>query len=178
MEPESPAGSTAPAAADEILDEPTQATAAADRLESLARFDRWVRLLFLALAALGFGLGVMAAADEVAGTSGAVGVATIFIGSGVLVGVGWALAAGRTWARPAAVLLCWVLIALGVLRFALLLAGAGSLQVPFEAVLAAFALSLLPAGERRDIGRGTDGSWAVVYAATYVAVSLLPLILG
>ncbi len=145
-------------------------------------FDRWAWILLLVLGALAVLVGGMAidrgpAEDGPSGSAGLAAMVSLFVGAAMLFGVAWGLGARRSWARPAAVLLLWVLIAIGILRIAFALAGAGTLTLPVEAILAALVLATLPREERRTIGHGQDRSVAQLFAGIYAMSALLPLAL-
>ena len=148
-----------------------------ERDTALERFDRWAWILCYALAGLGVVVGILAINGSVAGVDRLVLVASIFVGVAMLSGVAWGLGARRSWGRPAAVLLLWVLVALGIMRFALLLLAVGDLSIPVEAILAVLVLTTLPRGRRRDIGSGPDRSVALIYAGVYGLSALWPLVI-
>lgn len=151
---------------------------AAGRPPPLESFERWARILCYALGALGVLVGIVAIVGGVAGSTGMVITGSIFVGAALLVGVAWGLGARRSWARPAAILMFWVLVIVGILRVIVVLLGAGNLTIPLEAILAAVVLTTLPPGQRRDIGGGTDRSVAELCAGAYAMAALLPLVIG
>jgi uncharacterized BrkB/YihY/UPF0761 family membrane protein len=122
-------------------------------------------------------LGILAISGGPAGLTGLVGGAAIFVGAALLFGVAWGLHARRSWGRPTAILLLWVILMLGVIRLAYLLFVAGDMTVPIEAFLAFLVLTTLPQGKRRDIGEGTDRAVAELVAAGYAMAALLPLVI-
>ena len=145
-------------------------------------FDRWAWILLLVLGGLAVIVGGMAidrGADQggPTGSAGTAAVISIFVGAAMLLGTAWGLGARRSWARPAAVLLLWILITIGILRIAFVLAGAGSLTLPVEAILSALVLATLPREERRTIGQGQDRSVAQLIGGIYALAALLPLAL-
>ena len=143
-------------------------------------FERWAWLLLIVLG----GLGIIVAGTTIdralgpsgdAGSANLVALASIAVGVAMLFVVAWGLGARKSWGRPAAVLLLWVLIGIAILRVAFALLGAGSLTIPVEGILAALVLATLPRGQRRSIGQGADRSLAQIYAGIYALSALLPL---
>ena len=122
-------------------------------------------------------VGILAINGSVVGVDSLVLVASIFVGVAMLSGVAWGLGSRRSWGRPAAVMLLWVLVALGLMRFGLLLFAVGDMAIPVEAILAAVVLTTLPRGHRRDIGTGSDRSIAILYAGIYGLSALWPLVI-
>jgi hypothetical protein len=151
---------------------------AAGRPPSLEGFERWARILCYGLGVLGVMVGIVAIVGGVAGASAIAVTASIFAGAALLVGVGWGLGARRSWARPTAILLLWVVVIVGILRVAFVLVGTGNLTIPLEAILAALVLATLPRGQRLDIGGGTDRSVAELCGGAYALAALLPLAIG
>jgi hypothetical protein len=145
----------------------------------MAGFERWAWLLLIVLGGLGIIVGgttidrAIQAGDP--SSANVVTVASIAVGVAMLFVVAWGLGARRSWGRPAAVLLLWVLIGIAILRVAFALIGAGSLTIPVEGILAALVLATLPRGQRRSIGQGADRSLAQIYAGIYALSALLPL---
>ena len=139
-------------------------------------FDRWAPVLCYVLAALGLYFGVLALSSGVTGVTHAISIAATFIGAAVLLIVARGVSRSRSWGRPAAVLLLWVLIVLGVGRLLLVLGLSGAMTVPLEAIVSGLVLVLLPAGERRNIGWGPDRTMAIRLAVAYAAASLIPLL--
>ena len=128
------------------------------------------------LGVLGVLVGIVGIVGGNAGPTGIVIAGSIFVGAAVLIVVAWGLGARRSWARPAAILLFWVLVIVGLLRVVVVFLGAGNLTIPLEAILAALALTTLPPGQRREIGGGTDRSVAELCAAAYAMAALLPIV--
>lgn len=143
----------------------------------LEGFERWARIVFYVLGVLGVMLGILAISGGPAGPTGLLGAAAVFVGAALLFGVAWGLHARRSWGRPTAVLLLWVILMLGVIRLAYLLFVAGDMTVPIEAILAFVVLTTLPQGTRREIGEGSDRAVAELYAAGYAMTALLPLVI-
>ncbi|MET1231866.1 MAG: hypothetical protein ABWY52_03335 [Candidatus Limnocylindrales bacterium] len=150
---------------------------AAGRPPPLEGFERWARLLCYGLGVLGTLVGIVAIVGGISSPASLVLVASIFAGAAVLAGVGWGLQGRRSWARPAAILLLWVLVIVGILRVVIVLVGAGNLTIPLEAILAALVLTTLPPGQRRDLGSGTDRSVAELCGGAYALAALLPLVM-
>jgi hypothetical protein len=119
-------------------------------------------------------VGIVAINGGSTGASRGIIVASIFGGGGARRVPD--LGARRSWARPAATVLLWILVIIGILRVVLVLLGAGTLTVPLEAILAALVLTTLPPGQRRDMGGGTDRTVAEFFAAIYAMTALLPLV--
>ncbi len=150
----------------------------AGRPPPLVGFDRWARILCYALGALGILIGIAAIGGVMSAATGAIVLASVFLGAAVLLGVAWGLEARRAWGRPAATLVLWVLVAVGVLRIVLGVMSKGTLTIPLEAIGAGLVLASLPAGQRLDTGQGSDRSVAIICGGLYAVAALLPLIVS
>ncbi len=150
----------------------------AGRPPPLEGFDRWARILCYALGALGILIGIAAIGRVMSATTGAIILASIFLGALVLLGVARGLEARRAWGRPAATLVLWILVVVGGLRIVLGATSTGTLTIPLEAIGAGLVLASLPAGHRLDLGHGRDRSIALICGALYTVGALLPLFAG
>lgn len=150
----------------------------AGRPPPLEGFDRWARILCYALGAMGILIGIADINGVMTAATGAIVLASVFLGAAVLLGVARGLEARRAWGRPAATLVLWILVAVGVLRVVLGAMSKGTLTIPLEAIGAGLVLASLPAGQRRDLGQGSDRSVALVFGSLYGVAALLPLAVG
>ncbi|HEY8198554.1 MAG TPA: hypothetical protein VIF44_02195 [Candidatus Limnocylindrales bacterium] len=150
----------------------------AGRPPPLEGFDRWARILCYALGAMGILIGIAAIGDVMSAATGAIVLASIFLGAAVLLSVAWGLEARRAWGRPAARLVLWILVAVGILRIVLGAMSKGTITIPLEAIGAGLVLASLPAGQRRDLGRGSDRSVALACGSLYAVAALLPLVVA
>ena len=148
----------------------------AGRPAPLVGFDRWARILCYALGALGILIGIAGIGGVTSATTGAIVLASVFLGAAVLLWVARGLEAHRAWGRPAATLVLWILVAAGILRVVLGAISKGTLTIPLESIGAGLVLASLPAGGRWDLASGSDRSVALVCGSLYAIAALLPIV--
>ena len=151
-------------------------TAAGAVEDSLRRFRKRARWMFLAFAGITLVIAAIVLPNAPPGTSNQtllLVLGSVLLGLGVDLALVVGLSAGRPWADHATVWVCWILLFTGIARTLWRLTGA-AIDIPIDAILAVAVLSarpsILPAVDPVDRWR----VWLLVAVSLVSALASIP----